>query len=72
MTNRFKTLLPVNLRRYMKVLRILRLLKLTKLLRILRAGRLVRRLETSFSINYSAMQLYGFGATVGWCRLTPG
>lgn len=48
----------------LKVLRILRLVKLTKLLRVLRAGRLVRRLETTFSINYSAMQLYGFGATV--------
>lgn len=48
----------------LKVLRVLRLLKLTKLLRILKAGRLVRRIETTFSINYSAMQLYGFGATV--------
>ena len=48
----------------LKVLRVLRLLKLAKLLRILRAGRLVRRLETTFSINYSVMQLYGFLATV--------
>ena len=56
---------PTHLHPYVLVLRVLRLLKLTKLLRILRAGRLMRRLETAFSINYSALQLYGFGLTVG-------
>jgi voltage-gated potassium channel Kch len=51
----------------LKILRAMRLLKLMKLLRILRAGRIFQRLETQFTIDYSALELVKFGILALTC-----
>mmetsp|Transcript_9637 Transcript_9637/g.33592 ORF Transcript_9637/g.33592 Transcript_9637/m.33592 type:complete len:824 (+) Transcript_9637:290-2761(+) len=44
----------------LKVLRVVRLMRLAKLLRILRAARIFRRLESSFALDYSVIELLKF------------
>jgi voltage-gated potassium channel Kch len=51
----------------LKILRVLRLLKLMKLLRIFRAARIFQRLETQYTIDYSALELVKFGILALTC-----
>ena len=51
----------------LKILRAMRLLRLMKLLRILRAGRIFQRLETLYTIDYSALELVKFGILALTC-----
>ena len=44
----------------MQTLRLIRLLRLGKLLRVLRAARIFRRLESSFAVDYTALELTKF------------